>query len=83
MLYNAREGYIDILGGWFVDTALAGTCKAYTYARGGFDDSRGAKKKLPFVLEIPVNKGKLVAVSLETAGRLGVNANLDALLRGI
>ncbi len=82
MLYNGREGYIDVLGGYYVDTALKGSCRVYTYARGGFYDSSGAKRKLPFVLEIPAGRGKLLAVSLETTGRVGVNANLDALLRG-
>jgi len=83
MLYDERKGYIDVLGGWYVDTALAGKCRVYTYARGGSCDSSSAKKKLPFVLEIPAGNGKLLAVSLEAAGRLGVNANLDALLCGI
>ncbi len=82
MLYNGREGYIDVLGGYYVDTVLEGNCRVYTYARGGFHANSGAKKKLPFVLEIPTGRGKLLAVSLETAGRMGVNANLDALLRG-
>lgn len=82
MLYNAEKGYIDVLAGRYVDTGLQGNCQVYTYSKQGFDDSRGAKKKLPFVLEIPAGRGKLVAVSLETAGRTGVNANLDALLRG-
>lgn len=82
MLYNADKGYIDVLAGQYVDTALPGICQAYTYAKKGFTDSRGAKEKLPFVLEIPAGRGKLIAVSLETAGRIGVDANLDALLRG-
>lgn len=82
MLYNDREGYIDVLGGYFVDTASEGKCRVYTYARDGFRADSGAKGKLPFVLEIPAGKGKLLAVSLETTGRMGVNANLDALLRG-
>ena len=82
MLYNGREGYIDVLGGYYVDTAMKGSCRVYTYARGGFYDSSGAKGKLPFVLEIPAGRGKLLAVSLEMEGRMGVNANLDALLRG-
>ena len=82
MLYNAEKGYIDVLAGRYVDTGLQGNCQVYTYSKQGFDDSRGAKKKLPFVLEIPAGRGKLVAVSLKTAGRTGVNANLDALLRG-
>lgn len=82
MLYNGREGYIDVLGGYFVDTALEGNRRVYTYARGGFYDSSSAKEKLPFVLEIPAGRGKLLTVSLEIAGRMGVNANLDALLRG-
>ncbi len=82
MLYNGREGYIDVLGGYVVDTALEGSSRVFTYARGGFYDSSGVKGKLPFVLEIPAGRGKLLAVSLETEGRMGVNANLDALLRG-
>lgn len=82
MLYNADKGYIDMLAGQYVDTTLPGICQAYTYAKKGFTDSRGAKEKLPFVLEIPAGRGKLIAVSMETAGRIGVDANLDALLRG-
>lgn len=82
MLYDERKGYIDVLAGFYVNTALAGKNRVYTYARNGFDESRSAKKKLPFVLEIPVGNGKLLVVSLETEGRTGVNANLDALLCG-
>lgn len=82
MLCNAQKGYIDVLAGRYVDTALPGSCQVYSYSKKGFTDSRGAKEKLPFVLEIPAGRGKLIAVSLETAGRVGVNANLDALLRG-
>ncbi len=82
MLYDERKGYIDVLTGFCVDTVLTGKNRVYTYARNGFDDGRSEKKKLPFVLEIPVGNGKLLAVSLETEGRICVNANLDALLRG-
>ncbi len=82
MLCNGQKGYIDVLAGQYVDTALPGSCQVYSYSKKGFTGSRGAKKKLPFVMEIPAGRGKLIAVSLETAGRIGVNANLDALLRG-
>lgn len=82
MLCNGQKGYIDVLAGQYVDTVLPGSCQVYSYSKKGFTDSRGAKKKLPFVLEIPAGRGKLIAVSLETAGRIGVNANLDVLLRG-
>ncbi len=82
MLYDGRKGYIDVLAGYCVDTALSGKCRVYTYARNGFEGGRRAKKKLPFVLEMPIGKGTLLAVSLETAGRIGLNANLDALLSG-
>lgn len=82
MLYNETAGYIDILGSYAVDTKLPGICQVYTYEKGGFDDSKGVKKKLPFVKELTVGEGKLLVISLETAGRTGVNANLDALIAG-
>lgn len=82
MLYNESAGYVDILGSYALDTQLAGEKKVFTYARAGFTGSRGAKEKLPFVEEFAVGAGKVLAVSLELSGRRGVNANLDALLKG-
>lgn len=83
MLYNEREGYIDILGKYAIDTSLPGVPKVYTYARNGFSAQGGAKEKLPFVEEFRIGAGRLLVVSLELEGRRGVNPNLDALLLGI
>lgn len=80
MLYNRNTDYIDFSGTHTIATNAQGRDLAYTYAKQGFTGSFGAKPHLPFVKEIPLGKGRLIAVSLPLSGRLAVNPNLDAFL---
>lgn len=80
MLYNGKEDYIDFSGTHTIETKAPGCDLVYTYGKQGFNGSFGAKPHLPFVKEIPLGKGRLIAVSMPLKGRLAVNPNLDAFL---
>lgn len=79
-LYNENKDYIDFQCIKVIDTALPSKEIAYTYAKKSSDGAPAPKLHLPTAIKVKVGNASLYVLSLITEGRVGVNANLDALI---
>ena len=82
MLYNEACGYMDFIGERSI-VCEEGETLVYTYKKQGFQGSSGPKPRLPFVKKLRKGNGILWLVSLSVDGRLGGNANLDAMIKAM